>query len=72
MLGNLRTNFIYHITFRMPALVPHVSIYLHKLFEDGATAPSALGCEAGGIVKMTIYVTFMLIIRILRPKQSRT
>jgi hypothetical protein len=71
-IDNRSTNLVYHITFRVPTFVAHVTIDLHELLENRTVAAGALGCEAGRIMKMTVYVPIMLIIRVLWSEQGGT
>ena len=56
----------------MPAFVPHVTVDLHKLLQNSAIAASALRGEASRVVIMAIDIAFVLVIRVLRPKERRT
>lgn len=48
-----------------------ISIDLNKLFQDGSLATGAFDCESCGIVKMTIYLPSVLVIRVLRSEDCR-
>ena len=63
------TYLIDHVAFRMPTLVPHVPVDLHKLFEDCAVAACALGRISCGVVEMAVNVPFVLIVRVLRAEE---
>ena len=65
------TNLVDHVTFGVPTLVAHVSVYLYELLQDCTVAASTLCCEAGGVVKMTVDIAIVLVIRVLRPEESR-
>jgi hypothetical protein len=56
----------------MPALITHVSIDLYKLFENRATAPDALCRKAGRVMEMTVDVSLMFVVRVLRSKKGWT
>ena len=64
-------DFVYHVALRMPTFIPHISVDFHELLQYSTAASSALGRKTRRIVKMTVYVIFMFVIRILRTKQSR-
>ena len=61
-----------HVTLRMPTLVLHIPINLHKLLENRATAPDAFGGEARRIVEMTIDVPVVLVVGILLAEDGGT
>lgn len=65
------TNLVYHVTFRVPALVPHVSVDLDELFQDRGAASGALGRKPRRIVVMAIDIPVVLVVRVMRPKQGR-
>ena len=54
----------------MPALIPHVTIYLNELFQDGAAATRAFGRKTSRVVEMTIYVPIVLVVGVLRAKKG--
>jgi len=56
----------------MPTFVSHISIDLHELLQDGAIASCTFCCKSRRVVKMTIDVPLVLIVRVLRAKQCRT
>jgi hypothetical protein len=55
----------------MPALVSVISINFDELLEYGTRAANTFGGEASGVVVMAIYITIMLVVRVLRPKECR-
>ena len=63
------TDFVNHVTFRMPAFITRVTINLHKLLQNGGIATKALGGKARRVMVMTIYVIIVLVIRVLGAKQ---
>jgi hypothetical protein len=56
------TDLVNHVTLRVPTLVTHVSIDLHKLLENGSIATCALGGKARRVMVMTIYVVVVLVV----------
>ena len=56
----------------MPALISHVPIDLHELFQNGSLAANAFGSNTRRVVVMTIYVLVVLIIRVVGAEQCRT
>ena len=61
-----------HVTFWMPALISHITIYLHKLLENCAITTGALGRKSGGIMEVAVHIPVVFIIRILRTEQGGT
>lgn len=61
-----------HVTLWMPALVTHIPVDLHKLLEDSASTADTLCCEPSRIMKMTVDVTLVFVVRVLGAKKGRT
>lgn len=55
----------------MPALVTRVTIYLHELFENGATAPGAFRRKSSRIMEVAVNVAIVLVVRVLRTEEGR-
>ena len=55
----------------MPALVPHVSVDLDKLFQDSSAAPGTLGREPRRVVVMAIDIPVVFVVRVMGPEQGR-
>jgi hypothetical protein len=56
----------------MPALVPHVTIDLDELLQDRTTAPRAFCGKTRRVMKMTVDISIVFVVRILRSEESRT
>jgi hypothetical protein len=65
------THLVDHVALRVPAFVAIVAVDLHKLLQYRTITSCALRCEPRRVVKMAVHVIFMLIVRILRTKDSR-
>lgn len=63
---------VYHVALRMPMLIDVVAVDLHELLEDCRFAPCALDRKPSRIVEMTVDLSAMFIVRVLRPEHSRT
>ena len=61
-----------HVTFWMPAFVPAIAVDLHELLQYGTVTSNTFGRKAGGIMEMTIDVSVVFIVGILRSEQCRT
>ena len=64
------THFVNHVTFGMPAFVAVVMVDLHKLLQDCTITSSTLHRKLRQVVKMAVHVILMLIVQILRAKDS--
>lgn len=58
-----------HVTLRMPTLIPHVTVNLHELLQDGGIAPDALRREPRAVVIMAVDVARVLVVRILGAEE---
>lgn len=54
----------------MPALVPHVAIYLNELLQDGAAATCTFCRKTCRVVEVTINVPIVLIVGVLWAKKG--
>lgn len=61
-----------HIALRMPVFIYIVSIDFDKLLQDGSFATGALDRESCRIMKMTIHLSSVFIVRILWSEDCRT
>ena len=69
METKIEAHLVDHVTLGVPTFIPHVTIDLNELLQNSAVATSALRSKAGGVVVVTVYVAFMLVVRILRSKE---
>ena len=58
-----------HVALGVPAFVSHIAVDLDKLLQDRTVAPGALCGKPSRVVVMAVHVAFVLVIRILRPKE---
>lgn len=54
----------------MPALVTRVTIYLHELFENGATTSGAFRRKSSRIMKVAVNIAIVFVIRVLGTEES--
>ena len=55
----------------MPTLIPHIAVDLDELLQNGTVTARAFRCESGRIVIVTVDVSLVLIVRVLRTKYCR-
>ena len=55
----------------MPAFVLHVPVDLDELFENRAVTANTLSGETRRVVKVTVNVVIMLVVRVLRSEEGR-
>ncbi len=61
-----------HVALWVPTLVPHIAIDLYKLLENGAIASSTLRSETRGIMIMTIDISLVFVVGVLRAEKGGT
>ena len=64
------THLIDHVAFRMPTLVSHVPVNLHELFEDRTIATRAFRRVSSRVVEVTVYISLVLVVRVLRAEEG--
>ena len=69
--NEFHTNLVNHITFRMPTLISVIPVYLYKLLQDSTIATGTFCSKPSRIMKMTIHIILMFVVRVLRAKNSR-
>ena len=55
----------------MPALVAHIAVDLDELLEDRGVAADAFRRETRAVVEVAVDVSRVLVVRVLRAKNSR-
>ena len=56
----------------MPALVPHITIDLDELLQNGIFATRAFRGETRRVMKMAIHISMVFVVGILGSEEGRT
>lgn len=61
-MTSIETHLMNHVTFWMPAFVPHITVDFDELFQNSTSTSNTFGRKSSGIVKMAIHVSFVFVI----------